>query len=48
MNTVKYFAIGFVVGLATNCLIRQSKKHRESKSNRAFTITEDGTLKIHK
>ena len=47
MNTVKYFTIGFVIGLATNCLIRQAKKHRELKSNRAFTIAEDGTLKIH-
>lgn len=48
MNTVKYFAIGFAVGLTTNCVIRQVKKHRQLKSNRAFTITEDGTLKIHK
>lgn len=48
MNTVKYFMIGFAVGLTTNYLIRQARKHRQLKSNRAFTITEDRTLKIHK
>lgn len=47
MNTVKYFTIGFVVGLATSGLVRYVKKQHKVKSNRAFTITENGSLKIH-
>lgn len=47
MNTLKYFTIGFVVGLATSSLVCYVKKQHKVKSNQAFTITEDGTLKIH-
>ena len=44
---MKYFMIGFTTGLVASYLVIKTKQYNRLKSKRAFTILNDGSVKIY-